>query len=431
MSRALRGAPRRTLLLLAAALAACLSACEQLPWYVAYPLATGLDRPVALAAPAGDPRLFVVSQAGRVLLVDPVSGAVQVTFLDISQRVGTQGEQGLRALAFAPDYAQSGFFYLLYQNAFGTTVLSRFVAADPAGDHADSRSELVLLQVAIPGTANLGGSLAFGTGTTASVQWDAQGNTTLRGKVARIDVRGGPRDPYSIPPDNPFADAQTGRRETWALGLHDPQRLEFDPATGELWIAERGRDVAEEVDVVPPGAGGRNFGWPMHEGAACRSPRPANPCEDPAAPVALTFPSFEYAHGASCAIVGGIPYRGALPWFGGYYLFADACSDHVFVHTPLEAVPSWQADVTARLMGQPSPFSGLASVARDGYGEPYLVSRDDGTVYRVQLGLDADLDGLPDVGDNCPTVSNRDQTDSDGDGRGDACDLHDGTVDPS
>jgi hypothetical protein len=84
-----------------------------------------------------------------------------------------------------------------------------------------------------------------------------------------------------------------------------------------------------------------------------------------------------------------------------------------------------------RLMGQPSPFSGLASVARDGYGEPYLVSRDDGTVYRVQLGLDADLDGLPDVGDNCPTVSNRDQTDSDGDGRGDACDLHDGTVDPS
>jgi glucose/arabinose dehydrogenase len=436
MSRSLRGARRRIPLLLLAGLVAFAAGCGT-PYQLLL-VSSGLDRPVALASPPGDPRLFVAEKSGRIQIVDPESGAVQATFLDLSRKVASQGDWGLRALAFPPDYEQTGQFYVLYQNAFGTTVLSRFVADTPAADHTETRTEYVLLQTPITGSASLGSSLAFGpsdgllyvglgTGTSVTNQWDAQSLTILRGKILRIGVGGGARAPYTIPVDNPFASlpSSQARGEVWALGLHDPQRLAFDSETGTLWIAERGRDVMEEVDAEPAGAGGRNYGWPMHEGSLCRSPRPANPCESPAAPIALTFPTFEYPHGAHCAVVGGIPYRGGLPELRGAYLFGDACSNHVFVHSALSEPMKFLADVTGYLMSGTLAFSGLSSVAQDARGEPYVLSRDDGRLYRVFFDLDPDGDGLDRGVDNCPAVWNPDQADSDGDGRGDACDRHD------
>ena len=249
----------------------------------------------------------------------------------------------------------------------------------------------------------------------------------------RIDVSGGPRDPYTVPADNPFVGDPTPgvRPEIWALGLHNPFRFDFDPITAELWIGENGRTINEngrtrfeEIDFAPAGAGGLNYGWPVQAANVCRAPRTGFPCEDPAAPVQFTFPVYSYPHGSSCSVVGGMAYRGSLPWLHGHYFFADRCNNHVWVRSPAGVVPAWMADVTARLTAEGASFASISALTRDGFGEPYLVSRDNGRVYRIQLGLDGDFDGIPDGADNCPFVANRDQADSDGDGHGDLCDRN-------
>jgi glucose/arabinose dehydrogenase len=442
--RRLRGSS--LLLLLCVALLA--TRCEVAPWYVAMPLATGLDRPVYVAAPWGDPRLFVVERSGRIRVVDGETGAVQGTLLDISSRVGGQVDQGLWGLAFPNDYAESGHLYVFYHDVAGNSVVSRFVADDPAADFADPLSEVQLLRVANSGLRSIGGTLVFGpadgmlyvgfgAGDPTTTEWDAQRLTSLRGKIVRIDVSGGPRDPYSVPPDNPFVgDPDPAvRPEIWALGLHNPFRFDFDPISGDLWIGENGRTLNEngrtryeELDFAPAGAGGLNFGWPVHAATVCRAPQPSVPCEDPSAPVQFTFPVYSYAHGSHCSIVGGMAYRGSLPWFHGHYVFADRCSNHVWVRSPAGASPPWMADVTARLTAQGASFAGISALARDGHGEPYLVSRDNGRVYRIQLGLDGDHDGIFDGADNCRFVANRDQADTDGDGLGDLCDRYNDEV---
>ena len=440
--RALRGL-RRTSSLLLAAVALLATRCELAPWYVAVPVAMGLERPVYLAAPWGDPRLFVVEQRGRIRLVDAVTGVVDATFLDIRTRVGGLIDQGLWGLAFAPDYTESGHFYVFYHDTAGDSVVSRFVADDPAGNFADPLSEVELMRVppvqrAIGGTLQFGPAdgmlyVGFGAGDPTATEWDAQRLTSLRGKILRIDVSGGPLDPYAVPADNPFVDDPTPgvRPEIWALGLHNPFRFDFDPITAELWIGESGRAVGEngstrfeEIDFAPAGTGGLNFGWPVHSGIACRAPRTGFPCEDPDAPGRFTFPVHHYAHGTSCSVVGGMAYRGSLPWLHGYYVFADRCNNRVTVRSPAGVTPEWMADVTLRLTSAGASFAGIAALARDGFGEPYVVNRDNGRVYRVQLGLDYDLDGIPDGPDNCRLAANRDQTDSDGDGRGDLCDRN-------
>jgi glucose/arabinose dehydrogenase len=440
---ALRGLRRSSLLLVAAAALLAVS-CDLSPWYVAMPIATGLDRPVTVAAPWGDTRLFVVEQRGRIRVVDPVTGVVQGTFLDISTRVGMQIDQGLWGLAFPADYAESGHFYVFYHDISGDSVVSRFVADDPAANFADPLSERELMRVANAGLRSIGGTVqfgpldgmlyaGFGAGDPTATEFDAQRLTSLRGKIVRIDVSGGPTDPYTVPADNPFVGDPTPgvRPEIWALGLHNPFRFDFDPISGDLWIGENGRTINEngrtrfeELDFAPAGAAGLNYGWPVHAANVCRAPRTGFPCEDPAAPVQFTFPVYSYPHGASCYVVGGMAYRGFLPWLHGHYVFADRCSSKVWVRSPEGVTPAWMADVTARLTAEGASFAGMSAIARDGFGEPHIVSRDNGRVYRVQLGLDEDHDGIPDGADNCRFHANRDQADADGDGRGDLCDRN-------
>lgn len=338
-------------------------------------VASGLERPTDLAG-AGEGRLLVLEQPGRVRLI--LDGVVQADpFLDITDRVGSQGnEQGLLGIALHPHFAENGFFYLDYTNRAGTTVVSRFQAlAD--GTRADPASEKVLLTIEQPYANHNGGSLAFGpdgmlyigTGDGGSAG-DPQGNgqklTTLLGKLLRIDVDGG--DPYAIPPDNPFANGQQGRREIWAYGLRNPWRFSFDRLTGDLWIADVGQNAWEEINFQAAGApGGVNYGWNFREGA--HSYR-----GEPPAGVTLTDPVAEYPHPEGCSVTGGFVYRGEkFPEFFGIYVYGDYCNGRVW---GLLRQPdgSWQS----QLLFETGTY--LSSFGEDVSGELYLLDQRSGSV---------------------------------------------------
>ena len=407
------------------------------------PVAMGLDRPVYVAAPWGDPRLFVVEQRGRIRVVDPVTGAVQGTFLDIATRVGTQIDQGLWGLAFPADYAESGHFYVFYHDVAGDSVVSRFVADDPAGDFADPLSEVVLLRVANAGLRSIGGTLqfgpadgmlyaGFGAGDPTATEWDAQRLTSLRGKIVRIDVSGGPAGSLHGPRGQPLRRRSHPRRAPRDLGPRPPQPLPLRLRPDHRRPLDRRERAHRSARTAAPAStrstsrrrapAASTTAGPSRPPTSAARPGRATPARTPLRPVQFTFPVHSYPHGSSCSVVGGMAYRGSLPWFHGHYVFADRCSNHVWVRSPAGVAPAWMADVTARLTAEGASFAGITALARDGFGEPYLVSRDNGRVYRVQLGLDGDFDGISDGADNCRFVANRDQADSDGDGHGDLCD---------
>ena len=397
-------------------------------------VATGFVAPVFVAAPAGDPRLFVVERAGRIRIADAVTGAIQEPpFLDIRSKVSTGGERGFLGLAFAPDFSASGEFYVYYiELPSNDSLVSRFTLANPAASVADPATEEVVLRVPQTTASNhKGGTLAFspidgmlylglGDGGGSNDQFNnAQNPTTLLGKMLRIDVSAGVAG-YSIPPDNPFVGDDGIRDEIWDFGLRNPFRFAFDRATGELWIADVGQSQREEVDLEAPGDGGRNYGWPVQEGSLCYQPNhPAGPCESPAAPVRFTFPVDEYAHDLGCSITGGSPYRGASPTWDGSYFFADYCSERVW-SLGMNGVRTDRTQALGRLG---AVFAGITGISEDGFGELFVANIESGVIHHLRLSRDSDQDRLPDAGDNCPFTANRDQADADGDGTGDACDT--------
>ena len=357
--------------------------------------ASGLAGPIFLTAPPGDPRLFVVERAGRIRIVE--NGTVLATpFLDIRTQVSTIGETGLLGLAFAPDYATSGTFYVYFVDLENDSVLARFQvdAADP--DRADAASQEEVLKVVQPDTTNhKGGTIAFSP-VDGYLYWAlgdggggndpnrfAQRGDTLLGKMLRLDVSGGPGTTYTVPPDNPFVGDPDVLDEIWALGFRNPFRWSFDRTAGDIWIGDVGQGTREEVDFEAAGdPGGRNYGWRVHEGSTCHLPDAGNPCEDPASPVRFTFPVYEYdTHvDGTCAITGGVLYRGSSPVLEGVYLFADYCSDRVWGLVDGEAV-----DFTAALQpAQGGPLDAIVAFGEDGFGEVYLVSITRGNVYRIR-----------------------------------------------
>lgn len=415
-------------LLTALPLAGLVACARPDPYLGTSPIAEGLTNPVFVAAPPGDARVFVVEKRGRVKVIDPVTRTVVGTYLDIVNRVGTGGERGLHSIAFPPDFAQSGHFYAFYQNLAGNTVLSRFVASDPAANTVSASSEFELIESQTAGTASFGGALRFGPDGMLYVgvgdsrvdpgSGDSQLLRRLRGKILRIDVSGGPTDRYRIPAGNPFASPLLP--EIWAFGVHDPSSIDFDPDTGALWVTDRGQGFADEVNVLPAGLGGQNLGWPAHEGTVCSRVLSNLPCDDPAAPTRYHFPRFSYEYGPGCRIVGGYVYAGGHLDARGAYGFADACTNRVTIVSPHD-LPVMTRDGTDMILHGAPPFAGLASIAGDGFGAPHAVSSQLGVVYRIQLGYDVDDDGVPEPQDNCPLVSNRDQADWNGDGVGDLC----------
>ncbi|NJL95643.1 MAG: PQQ-dependent sugar dehydrogenase [Anaerolineae bacterium] len=285
---------------------------------------------------AGDARLFVVEKAGRILILE--GGQVRsVPFLDIEARVTSSGsEQGLLSLAFPPDYATSGLFYVYYNTGpAGDSVVARYrvSAADP--NQADPASETRILEVPQPFPNHNGGLLKFGPdgylyiglgdgGSAGDPQNHGQDPATLLGTLLRLDVSD-PSVPYRIPPDNPFVDDPTRAPEIWAYGLRNPWRFSFDRATGHLFIGDVGQGGWEEINHQVAGSpGGENYGWNLYEGDERFADRAAPPGAE------LVFPVATYAHGnlldprrAHCSVTGGYVYRGAaLPELQGTYFTA-------------------------------------------------------------------------------------------------------------
>jgi glucose/arabinose dehydrogenase len=341
----------------------------------------GLAAPVAVvSAGDGSGRLFVVEKGGTIRIVQ--NGVLLDTpFLDIRDRVGSSGsEQGLLGLAFHPDYASSGQFYVNYTDRRGNTQVSRFtVTGDP--NQADPASEVSILSLGQPASNHNGGNLAFGPdgylyigtgdgGAAGDRYGNGQNLQTLLGAMLRLDVDGG--SPYAIPPDNPFVGNEAARGEIWAYGLRNPWRYSFDRATGDLYIADVGQNTYEEVDVQPADShGGENYGWPIMEGLHCY---PANANCDRSG---LVLPVAEYEHsGGYCSVTGGYVYRGsAFPFFEGVYVFGDYCSGLIWGMR--RGADGWQVAELARTGIQISTFG----EGED--GELYVADLGGGTLYRL------------------------------------------------
>ncbi|HBX69257.1 MAG TPA: hypothetical protein DEH25_07705, partial [Chloroflexi bacterium] len=238
-------------------------------------VATDLNSPIEIvSAGDGSGRLFIIEQRGAIRVLQD-GQLLPTPYLDIRAQVGSEGnEQGLLGLAFHPDYAQNGIFFLDYTDLNGNTVVSRWqVSADP--NLADPASETAILSVKQPYSNHNGGHLTFGPdgylyiglgdgGSAGDPAGNAQNTSTLLGKILRLDVDRG--TPYAIPPDNPFA-AGGGSPEIWAWGLRNPWKFSFDRATGDLYIGDVGQNLWEEVDFWEASAPlGANFGWNFWEG---------------------------------------------------------------------------------------------------------------------------------------------------------------------
>jgi glucose/arabinose dehydrogenase len=341
----------------------------------------GLDTPVGIAnARDGSQRLFIVEKAGRIRIVHNGELA-DAAFLDITDRVGSSAsEQGLLGLAFHPDYADNGFFFVNYTDHQGDTVVARFSVSENSAQ-ADPASETVLLTLDQPAGNHNGGHLAFGPdghlyvgtgdgGAAGDRFGNGQNGQTLLGAMLRLDVDGDL--PYGVPADNPFIGNEAIRDEIWAIGLRNPWRYSFDRVSGDLYIADVGQNRYEEVNVQPAiSPGGQNYGWSIMEGTHCFPEDRA--CER----AGLTLPVVEYDHSLGCSVTGGYVYRGQdLALLSGVYLFGDYCSGRIWGLIP-DGIAGWQVAELAQASVRVSAFG------EDERGEPYLLDMERGELYRI------------------------------------------------
>jgi glucose/arabinose dehydrogenase len=394
-------------------------------------VAGGFTAPVAVAFPDdGLQRAFVVGQTGTISIIDAAQNVLAEPFLDISARVVELNpgydERGLLGLAFHPEYAANGQFYVYYiappdesvaNSPAGVSVLSEFrVSSDR--DRADAAGERVLMRFGQPQRNHSGGQLAFGpdgylyisTGDGGGVGdadeghsqgGNAQDTSNLLGKILRIDVDGG--DPYAIPPDNPFADRDNARPEIWAYGLRNPWRFSIDQApdgTVRMFAGDVGQSINEEVNLIQRGA---NYGWRIREGAACFDPGsvllpPGDCAETGADGAALIAPILEYSHATGTAVIGGAVYRGAdVPALAGKYVFGDfsrtpgGSQGLIFCAEQAED-GNWTFQEVA-VSGMPGKRLGhyLYGFGQDANGEMYVLTNDvpsptgsGGRLYRIE-----------------------------------------------
>lgn len=353
--------------------------------YTGVPFALGIETvanlpgAVFLTAPPGDrTRQFIIERDGLIHVRQ--HGIVLATpFLDIHERVLSQGEGGLLSMAFHPDYARNGYFFLYYVDKLHRIVIERRrVSADP--NRAERGSELVILRIQKINTTHNGGLVAFGPdgylylatgddGGTGDPYRNAQNLGRLLAKVLRIDVSNATyAQPYTIPPTNPYV-GQDGRRpEIWAYGLRNPWRYSFD--ANLLYIGDVGQGAREEIDVVSAAAGGLNYGWPIMEGTLCYD-RPA--CDR----TGLTLPTLEYDHGNGCAVTGGYVYRGlAIPELAGRYFYSDFCRGFLRSFVYDAGIPGAQIDWLITGAGN------ILSFGRDADGELYMIASN-GRIFRI------------------------------------------------
>jgi glucose/arabinose dehydrogenase len=294
---------------------------------------TELARLESLSALAPHPEtgaLFVAQRGGLVTVVDPETGEAGEPALDMSERTVAEGERGLLGIAIAPD---ATFVYLYYTDTDGDSVLDEY-PLDGATIDGSGRREVLTLDQPFPN--HNGGQLAFGPdgflylglgdgGSAGDPLGAGQDTGTLLGKILRLDPTGA--DPYAVPDDNPFVDGG-GEPEVWLYGVRNPWRFSFDRGTGDLWVADVGQNLYEEIDRLPAddeGTAGRgaNLGWNLMEGF--------EPFEGGTEPADHTPPVFAYGRDDGCSVTGGYVYRGeAIPFLEGVYVFGDYCTSDLW-----------------------------------------------------------------------------------------------------
>ncbi len=345
------------------------------------PFAEGLASPVFVTPDGtGSGILYAVEQGGTIRAISPDGSVSTTPFLDIHDRVDSDGnEQGLLGLAFHPGYATNGRLFVYYtRTGGGSQVLSEFHAVDGVVDPA---SERVVLEMADFAPNHNGGMLAFdrqgmlliGTGDGGGAddpQRNGQNVKQLLAKLLRIDVDGAL--PYAVPENDP--DGRLGPDalpEILATGLRNPWRYSVDRLTGDIFIGDVGQDKWEEIDVLPAGATGANFGWSVVEGPECfRTPG----C--PLSPYVAPVVTYSHVSGDGCAVIGGYVYRGsAFAALNGAYLYGDDCSGNLWL---LSA-----ADALSGTLSEADPGDPVAHLdgSLSGFGQG-----DDGELYAVDLG---------------------------------------------
>jgi glucose/arabinose dehydrogenase len=340
------------------------------------------SQPVYVTAPPADKRrIFVVQQGGKIMVVRG-GEKLATPFLDLSSKTRASGERGLLSMAFAPDYAKSGLFYVDYTDRNGD---SRVVEYRRAGaDRADPGSARQVLFQKQPEPNHNGGQLqfgpdgllyiGFGDGGGAGDRHGAHGNAqslgTWLGKILRIDPRPSGSSPYSVPASNPFVKRDGAKPEIYSYGLRNPWRFSFDRRNGNLVIGDVGQDAVEEIDFVRRGHGkGANFGWRVFEGRHRYTPGES-------APGAIR-PVVQRLHDKGyCSITGGYVVRDQrLADLYGRYVFGDLCRGVIETARLRPGRATTQRDTRLKV-------SNLSSFGEDARGRVYAVSLD-GPVYRI------------------------------------------------
>ncbi len=367
------------------------------------PYLTGLNSPVLLTnAKDGTKRNFVVQVGGIIKVVQPGSTA-PTNFLDISGKISIGGERGLLGLAFHPQFAANGYFFVNYTRAGdGATVVARYKTSDNTNTLGDPNSERILLTIAQPFSNHNGGMIEFGPDGNLYIGMgdggsgndpfnNAQNINVLLGKFLRItpDISGNNNNPaYTIPADNPFV-GRDGADEIYAVGVRNPFRWSFDRGgMRQLYAGDVGQGVIEEVDIITKGA---NYGWRVYEGNQCTGIDPGL-CN----PNNFTPPILQYDHsGGKCSISGGYVYRGTrgtLP--NGAYIYGDYCSGEIFM---------WLNNQQSLLL---ATTRNIPSFGEDEDGELYVVGIGSGTVEKL-------------VSDTPFSNRSKNRADFDGDGKTD------------
>jgi len=328
----------------------------------------------------GSDRLFLVQQNGVITVIED-GEAQQPAFLDVSQIISQDAlgasytERGLLGLAFDPNYAQNGHFYLNYtERDSNDTVIARYTVGDEA-NAADPDSGVEMFRQAQPFANHNGGHMAFGPdgylyvsvgdgGSAGDPLGNGQNANTLLGTLLRMDVSG---DSLSIPADNPFMGNPDVADLIWAYGLRNVWRFSFDTATGEMFMGDVGQNRWEEINVQPEGVGGQNYGWSVFEATY--------PFSGAAAPADVTMPVAEYQHtNGNCSVTGGYVYRGeAIEALQGSYIYGDFCSGQLWSMSR-DAQDNWQASTLAD-----TPYT-ISSFGQGEDGELYLVHYGDRNV---------------------------------------------------
>ena len=357
----------------------------EIPDITLTPLVRGFDKPVhAVTRPDTARVLFVVEQAGRVLIADPDGGERHHLVLDLRDRVESGGEKGLLGLALHPAFIQNGRFFVNYTTKAGgrlETRISEF-QFDPRSRRANPEAEKILLAFDQPYGNHNGGLVMFGPdrllyigvgdgGSGNDPQNHGQNLATLLGTILRIDVdRTEPGHAYAIPPDNPFVGRPDARPEIFAYGLRNPWRFSFDRTTKELFCGDVGQNAREEVDVIQRGG---NYGWRPMEGFI-----PTRGINDDVDTNSFLPPIADYPRPDGVSITGGYVYRGKkFPALHGVYLYADFASGKVWGLRYNKGVVEGP-----RLVATSAPA--IASFAEDADGELLAVSHN-GTIYRIGL----------------------------------------------